>query len=225
MAAKKRLYTFYISVLPLMVCSGMVYSVLAIYISELGASKTEIGMIYMTGSAVGALISPMVGRVSDRIGRKPVMAMSMVGFIVAFAAYSLIESALYAFPIQALEGATWAAMGTVASAFIADLAPEKERGWAMGMYERTWFIGWIIGPMLGGYLADTIGFKATLIIGSALTFAGLVIFLLKVGESRVVLKAEDYASPGAAMSAAHSSHTKLPLTSTSRSARSPHVSQ
>ncbi|RLI13722.1 MAG: MFS transporter, partial [Candidatus Hecatellales archaeon] len=65
MAAKKRLYTFYISVLPLMVCSGMVYSVLAIYISELGASKTEIGMIYMTGSAVGALISPMVGRVSD----------------------------------------------------------------------------------------------------------------------------------------------------------------
>jgi MFS family permease len=182
---RKRLYTFYVSIFPLMACSGMVYSVLALYISELGASKTEIGMIYMTGAAVGALVSPMIGRLSDRIGRKPVMAMSMVGFALAFAAYSLIESALYAFPIQALEGATWAAMGTVASAFIADLAPERERGWAMGMYERTWFIGWIVGPMLGGYLADNIGFRATLIIGSALTVAGLLVFLLKVKESKV----------------------------------------
>jgi len=182
---RKHLYTFYVSIFPLMTCSGMVYSVLALYISELGASKTEIGMIYMTGAAVGALVSPMVGRLSDRIGRKPVMAMSMVGFTLAFAAYSLIESALYAFPIQALEGATWAAMGTVASAFIADLAPERERGWAMGMYERTWFIGWIVGPMLGGYLADNIGFRATLIIGSALTVAGLIVFILKVKESKV----------------------------------------
>lgn len=185
MRDRKRLYTFYVSIFPLMACSGMVYSVLALYISELGASKTEIGMIYMTGAAVGALVSPMIGRLSDRIGRKPVMAMSMVGFALAFAAYSLIESALYAFPIQALEGATWAAMGTVASAFIADLAPERERGWAMGMYERTWFIGWIVGPMLGGYLADNIGFRATLIIGSALTVAGLLVFLLKVKESKV----------------------------------------
>jgi MFS family permease len=188
---RKRLYTFYVSIFPLMACSGMVYSVLALYISELGASKTEIGMIYMTGAAVGALVSPMIGRLSDRIGRKPVMAMSMVGFALAFAAYSLIESALYAFPIQALEGATWAAMGTVASAFIADLAPERERGWAMGMYERTWFIGWIVGPMLGGYLADNIGFRATLIIGSALTVAGLIVFLLKVKESKVAGGLED----------------------------------
>lgn len=185
MRDRKHLYTFYVSIFPLMACSGMVYSILALYISELGASKTEIGMIYMTGAAVGALVSPMVGRLSDRIGRKPVMAMSMVGFTLAFAAYSLIESALYAFPIQALEGATWAAMGTVASAFIADLAPERERGWAMGMYERTWFIGWIVGPMLGGYLADNIGFRATLIIGSALTVAGLIVFILKVKESKV----------------------------------------
>ncbi|RLE78609.1 MAG: MFS transporter [Thermoprotei archaeon] len=179
-----KLYAFYVSIFPLMVCSGMVYSILALYISELGASKTEIGMIYMTGSAVGALISPMVGRLSDRIGRKPVMAFSMVGFTLAFAAYSLIEDAVYAFPIQALEGATWAAMGTVASAFIADLAPESERGWAMGMYERTWFIGWIVGPMLGGYLADHVGFKPTLVLGSALTVLGLIVFLLKVKESR-----------------------------------------
>ncbi|MHC1586335.1 MAG: MFS transporter [Candidatus Hecatellaceae archaeon] len=183
MSAKRRLYTFYASVFPLMVCAGMVYSILVLYISELGASKTEIGLIYMTGSAMGALVSPMIGKVSDRIGRKPIMALSMIGFTLAFLAYSLIDQAIYAFPIQALEGAAWAAMGTVASAFIADLAPERERGWAMGMYERTWFLGWIVGPALGGYLADHLGFKTTLLIGSALTLVGLIILLLKVGET------------------------------------------
>lgn len=181
---KHSLYMFYASVLPLMVCSGMVYSVLALYISELGASKTEIGMIYMTGSVMGALVSPVVGRLSDRVGRKPFMVLSMAGFTAAFFAYSLIDSALYVFPIQALEGATWAAMGTVATAYIADITPERYRGWAMGMYERMWFLGWIIGPALGGYLADHLGFKATLTIGSLLALTGFFCLLLKVREAR-----------------------------------------
>ena len=180
---KRRLYIFCASIFPLMVCSGMVYSVLALYMSELGASKTEIGLIYMTGSAMGALVSPMIGRLSDRVGRKPILAASMGGFTVAFLAYSLIDKAFYAFPIQALEGATWAAMGTVASAFIADVAPAEERGWAMGVYERVWFLGWMIGPAVGGFLADHLGFKVTLLVGSVLTLFGLVFFTLKVGES------------------------------------------
>ena len=211
MSAKCRLYTFYASVFPLMVCAGMVYSILVLYISELGASKTEIGLIYMTGSAVGALVSPQIGRFSDRFGRKPVMAASMAGFTVAFLLYALIDRAVYAFPIQALEGATWAALGTVATAFIADLAPEKERGWAMGMYERTWFIGWIIGPALGGYLADHVGFKVTLLLGSTITLVGLALLLIKVKESRGPVSHSEVTSE------AHSSQTKLPLASTNAS--------
>jgi len=162
----------------------MVYSILSLYISELGASKTEIGLIYMTGSAMGALVSPSIGKLSDRIGRKPVMAASMAGFTVAFLAYSMVDNVIYVFPIQALEGATWAAMGTVASAFIADMIPTERRGWAMGVYERMWFIGWIVGPVFGGYLADTIGFRTTLLAGSILTITGLILLLAKVREVR-----------------------------------------
>ena len=181
---RRNLYVFCFSILPLMICSGMVYSILSLYISELGASKTEIGLIYMTGSAMGALVSPSIGKLSDRIGRKPVMAASMAGFTVAFLAYSMVDNVIYVFPIQALEGATWAAMGTVASAFIADMIPTERRGWAMGVYERMWFIGWIVGPVFGGYLADTIGFRTTLLVGSILTITGLILLLAKVREVR-----------------------------------------
>ena len=92
---RRNLYVFCFSILPLMICSGMVYSILSLYISELGASKTEIGLIYMTGSAMGALVSPSIGRLSDRIGRKPVMAASMAGFTVAFLAYSMVDNVIY----------------------------------------------------------------------------------------------------------------------------------
>jgi MFS family permease len=222
---RRNLYVFCFSILPLMVCSGMVYSILSLYLSELGASKTEIGLIYMTGSAMGALISPTIGKLSDRIGRKPVMAASMAGFIAAFLAYSMVDRVAYVFPIQALEGATWAAMGTVALAFIADMIPVEQRGWAMGVYERMWFIGWIVGPFFGGYLADNLGFRTTLLIGSALTVVGLILLLTKVKEVRRIR--ESYISEPVPLSAsaAHSSQSQLPPTSVSASDHCPQASQ
>jgi MFS family permease len=185
----KALYLLYVSILPLMICSGMVYSILAVYLnSQLGATTTIVGFIYMVGSASGAVFSPMVGKLSDRIGRKPIMTFSMVGFMVAFSAYAFIESFVQAFPIQALEGLTWAAMGAAVTAFIADIVPSEKRGWAMGMYERTWFIGWIIGPVLGGYIADVLGFKTTFLMGSALLVLGLTLMVLFVKENKKDVK-------------------------------------
>jgi len=95
-----------VSVFPLMVCSGMVYSIFALYISELGASKTWIGMIFMTGSAAGAVLAPLLGKLSDKVGRRPILLLSMIGFTLAFSLYAFAESFIHIFPIQALEGAT-----------------------------------------------------------------------------------------------------------------------
>ncbi|MDI6632628.1 MAG: hypothetical protein QME13_09365, partial [Thermoanaerobacteraceae bacterium] len=61
----KRLYAFCLAILPVMVCSGMVYSVLALYFAELGASTSQIGLIYTTGALTGALFSPLLGRLAD----------------------------------------------------------------------------------------------------------------------------------------------------------------
>ncbi len=181
----KPLYLLCFSIFPLMVCSGMVYSILAVYLNlHLGANPTMVGFIYMVGSASGAIVSPLVGKLSDKIGRKIIMVFSMGGFMAAFAAYALIENFVQAFPIQALEGATWAAMSVSVTAFIADLVPSDKRGWALGIYERTWFLGWIIGPLTGGYIADVLGFKATFLIGSTLIVVGLLLMVLFVKETR-----------------------------------------
>lgn len=69
-----------------MICSGLVYSMFSLYMSEvLGAEKTQIGLIYMVGSLMGLVSAPFLGKLSDRLGRKPVILGAMlvlIGFIL-----------------------------------------------------------------------------------------------------------------------------------------------
>ncbi|RLF16538.1 MAG: MFS transporter [Thermoprotei archaeon] len=182
---KRTLHVFSVAILPFTVCSGMVYSVLPIYFSlSLGASTTQIGLVFTIGAAVAALASPSTGRLSDRFGRRRVVLASMAGFAAAFAMYAAINSIVEAALIQILEGATWAALGSSASAYIADLASSEERGWALGVYHRSYYAGWIIGPALGGYLADVVGFRGMLLVGSGLVVIGLIATCLCVKEPR-----------------------------------------
>lgn len=170
---KKSLYTLLLGVFPLLLCSGIVYSVLPLYISnELGASTSQLGTVYMVGAFVGFMMAPYLGRLADRHGKRKVLLCSMGGFGVAFAAYGLMRTLPMVFAVQALEGASWAAMGATLPALIADIVPPGERGWAMGMYERTWSLGWIGGPLAGGLLADNIGFRITFAIGAGLVVLG-----------------------------------------------------
>ncbi len=180
---KRALYILCASVLPLMVCSGIVYSVLTLYISEdLGASRTQIGFIFMAGSLAGGIVSPFVGRLSDRFGRRPLMLSSMIGFVIVFILYALARQVLHLVPVQILEGVTWAAFGSAITAFIADIVPSESRGWAMGIYGQTYSLGWVIGPALGGFMADTIGFRITFIIGSILIALGIALVYKLVKE-------------------------------------------
>jgi MFS family permease len=178
----KHLYAFCFAILPVMVCSGMVYSVLALYFAELGASTSQIGLIYTTGALAGALFSPLLGRLADRYGRKSVLTGAMVAFLGVFLAYALMEHPRLAFPIQAAEGTAWAGLGAAAAAMVADLAPPARRGWAMGVYDRTWFIGWIIGPAFGGFVAERLGFRQTFLIAGILILLGMAVLFLWVKE-------------------------------------------
>ncbi len=175
---EKSVYLICLSVFPFMICSGIVYSILSLYIEGLGASRSQIGMIYTVGAASGAIAAPFLGRLSDRLGRKTVLIGSMCLFSLVFLGYALCNHYHQLFIVQMGEGMAWAAMGASATAFIADLVPEKRRGWALGMYNTAWNLGWIIGPTLGGFLAEIIGFKITFII---------CVFIMAVGVGLGIL--------------------------------------
>ena len=112
------------------------------------------------------------------------MLAAMASFLLVFFAYSIIGDLIWAFPVQALEGASWVAMGAAASAYIADIMPSDSRGWGMGIYQQTWSVGWIVGPVMGGALADAVGFRVTFLIGAAIICPGFISMALLLKEPR-----------------------------------------
>ena len=167
-------YSIYLCIFPLMVCSGMIYSVFALFVQDLGATRAQTGLVFSLGAFSAAISAPLLGRLSDRIGRRPVLLASMIVFSVTFILYSQAKSYIDVYAIQLLEGIGWAAMGASAVALIMDIVTEKERGTAIGMYNATWNMGWVTGPVLGGFLAEKIGFRQTFLIASLLILVGLV---------------------------------------------------
>ena len=182
MALKKTVYIFCLAILPLMICSGMVYSVITVFFYDLGASRTQIGFIFMAGATAGAILAPLLGKMSDRFGRIPVLVGSMSLFALVFFFYAIVKNHLQIYPVQVLEGTAWTGFNAAATALIADFVPSEKRGWAMGMYNRAWNVGWIIGPAVGGFLSDNIGFQKTFFICSLFVITGMIITLATVKE-------------------------------------------
>ena len=181
---KRNLYLLLLSILPLMICTGMIYSVLSIYIMELGASRTEIGMIFTIGAGASAVMAPFLGKMSDRYGRKPLLLFSMAGFFSLFVAYGLIREYTSIFYIQVVEGIAWVGFGAATTALVADYVPLEKRGWAMGLYNQSWSIGWLVGPIVGGFLADQIGFRLTFGIGAGLILLGFLFVVILIPEPK-----------------------------------------
>ena len=181
---RKKLYVLCVSVLPLMICTGIVYTILSIYlVDELEFTKTTVGTLFALGAGIGAVLSPLIGKASDKYGRKPVLLGASVAFLCVFASYaSLTETWQYVL-IMTTEGIAWVSIGTGAMAYIADVSPSKERGRSLGVYEATWNVGWVMGPLAGGVLADAIGFQKTFLVGAMVICVSIVLFMFAVEET------------------------------------------
>ncbi len=172
---KKELYLVCLTVLPFMVCTGIVYSILSLYMAEVGLSKSQIGLLYTSGAVAGAIGAPFLGGLADRFGRKNVLLFSMCGFAFVFAGYALSRGYIPLLFVQIGEGFSWAALAASTTALVADLSTEETRGKAMGIYNMTWNVGWIAGPSMGGFIAEHMGFTFTFTLCTGITIFGLIL--------------------------------------------------
>ncbi|RLA95892.1 MAG: MFS transporter [Deltaproteobacteria bacterium] len=180
----KRVLLVCAAIFPLLTCSGIVYTILSLFIAALGASKSQIGLLYTCGALAGAITSPLSGRLADRWGRKPVLLGSMALFAGVFGGFAFVKEYTQLFPIMIAEGTAWGGLGASVNAMIADLVPQQKRGTALGLYNATWNLGWIIGPLAGGVLSDHLGFRTTFLLCVGLISVGIALgaFLLPRGD-------------------------------------------
>jgi MFS family permease len=131
---------------------GIVMPILPFYADQHGASATALGTIFTAYAAAQFLCAPLWGRLSDRVGRRPVMLVTIAGTSLALLLLGLAPSLAWIFAARCLAGAFAANVG-VASAYIADVTAEQERTRWMGMLGASFGVGFVLGPAIGGLLA------------------------------------------------------------------------
>lgn len=112
-----------------------------------------VGWLMATFSIMAFLGAPVLGALSDRFGRRPVLLLSMFGSGLDYFAMALAPTLPWLFVTRAINGLSGASM-TVASAYIADVTPPAKRAAAFGMFGATVGVGFVLGPLLGGLLGD-----------------------------------------------------------------------
>lgn len=114
-----------------------------------------VGLIQTAYSLLQLVCAPLWGRLSDRIGRKPVLTATMAGFAIAWTLFAFAPSLAWLLAARALAGAFGANVST-AQAYIADVYPPEQRARGMGLIGMAFGLGFVFGPAIGALLASDV---------------------------------------------------------------------
>ena len=131
---------------------GLVIPLLPFYALRLDASPLQVTLLLAVYSLMQLFTAPLWGRLSDRIGRRPVLVTSMAASVLAYLWIGSATALWMLFAARALAGAC-AGNIAAAQAYIADITKPEERAKGMGLIGAAFGLGFIIGPALGGLLA------------------------------------------------------------------------
>jgi multidrug resistance protein len=119
---------------------------------EFGASAFEVGLLMAVYSGMQFLFSPFWGGISDRVGRRPVLLVSIAGTAIAHTLFYFADHLWLLFAARLLAGAFSANIST-AMAYIADITPAQDRSRNMGLIGAAFGLGFVLGPAIAGLLA------------------------------------------------------------------------
>ena len=149
--ARRGLVVLFAVVILDLVGFGIVMPVLPFWAQEFGAGAAAFGLLQSSYAVAQFVCAPLWGRLSDRVGRRPVLLWTIAGTALAMLATGLAPSLVWLFAARILAGA-FAANISVASAYITDVTPPEERTRFMGLLGASFGIGFVLGPALGALL-------------------------------------------------------------------------
>ncbi len=162
---------------------GIVIPILPLYAesSSFNASPSMIGWLMGCYSLAQLIFTPILGRWSDRIGRRPVLLLSMLGTSLGFLMMGLAGSLWMLFAARIFDGITGGNIST-AQAYIADVTPPEERARGMGLIGAGFGLGFILGPAIGGELSH-FGLSAPFYFAAVLALFNVISIYFLLPES------------------------------------------
>ena len=166
---------------------GIVVPLLPFYAQSFHAAPWQIALIFSAYSIGSFFGEPFWGRLSDRVGRKPIVISTTIGNCLCYGLLAFAPNIYLAFIIRLLGGLA-SGNGSVVQGYIADVTPLEERAGRMAKLGAAYNFGFILGPFMGGMLAKTsigpIGFQIPLLVASACGAGSAIGIALAVKESR-----------------------------------------
>ncbi|MBN9304264.1 MAG: tetracycline resistance MFS efflux pump [Devosia sp. 67-54] len=141
-----------------------------------------VGVIYALYAAIQFVFAPVLGVMSDRFGRRPVLLLSLAGAAIDYLFMAFAPELWMLVVGRAIAGLTSANM-VIATAYITDITPEAQRAQRFGLFHAMFGIGFIVGPVLGGLLGD-IWVRAPFLAAAGLNGLNFLLALLLLPESR-----------------------------------------
>ncbi len=178
MQNNKNIIILFFTMIVVMLGFGMIIPILPFYIKSFGASGAALGALMSTYGVLQFVFAPIWGSYSDRIGRRPVLMLGVVGNAIAQLLFGLSTELWMLFAARALAGILSSATLPTAMAYVADSTIKDKRSSGMGIIGAAMGIGMVLGPGLGGLLAkNSLSLPFFLAAGLSLT-ALLLIFLV-----------------------------------------------
>ena len=160
---------------------GIILPVLPLYARKFHATPGLIGLLVASFSVAQLLCSPLWGRLSDRIGRKPVLIVSLLGTAVGSLLTGLAGGLVLLFLGRLVDGGSGASV-SVAQASVADLAAPKERARLLGLLGAAFGLGFVLGPALGGLLS-LVSPRLPFFVAAALAGGNAIVALRRLPET------------------------------------------
>ncbi|MFZ5822164.1 MAG: MFS transporter [Chloroflexota bacterium] len=175
----KNLSILFFTLVVVMIGFGIIIPILPFYIESFGGGGFSMGILMSIFATMQFIFAPVWGSLSDRIGRKPVLMLGILGNAFAMLFMGLSNNLWTLFVSRALAGVLSSATQPTAMAFIGDSTSDKDRGGGMGVIGAAMGIGMVLGPGMGGLLSGiSLSTPFYLAAGLSLLAAILAWFLL-----------------------------------------------
>ena len=185
----KPLFLLSFNLFIIMVGIGLVIPILPFYVEKFGADAATLGFLVAVFALMQFFFAPIWGRLSDRIGRKPLITLGLFGFALAEFIFAFATDLWMLFLSRIIAGIFGAAIMPSAMAYVSDVTTPEKRGQGMGYLGAAMGLGIVVGPGIGGWLSEFSLSFPFLFAGIAASLAGIVsIFVLPESLSKEAMQ-------------------------------------
>jgi len=169
---------------------AIILPLLPFYSERMGASALVVGLLVSSYAACQLIAGPVLGRISDRVGRKPVLMVSQLGTLIGFLILANAQVLWVVFLSRVIDGLT-AGNLSIAQAYISDVSKPEERSKSFAVIGIAFGVGFLIGPAISGFLS-TFSYSAPVYAAAGLSFSSILCtwFLLPAKTPGVQTSAE-----------------------------------